>query len=215
MTAHWETTQPVIGAHPTPPTVHDFGGFPSELYRLTYPAPGAPELAARIRTLLLPRFPGATLDAARGLDHGAWMPLWAMYPHALTPVVQLSVQPEHDARHHYALGRALMPLRDEGVLLLGSGNMTHNLYAALGRAQNTPPDAVEAFCRWAEDALTTRHDEASLNWQREAPHAGWNHPTPEHWLPLYFALGASTGPGRRLHHSIDFKVLAMDAYSFS
>jgi 4,5-DOPA dioxygenase extradiol len=214
VSAHWETEGPMLTSSPRPETIHDFGGFPDALYRISYDAPGAPALAGKARALL---GPGAEMDAARGLDHGAWSPLRIMWPEARIPVVQLSVQPRRDAAHHYNLGRMLAPLRDEGVLIVASGNATHNLREAFRGGHTSDPPQVAAFTDWLYKALAEKNHAALLGWSARAPHALWNHPTPEHFLPLFVALGAA-GPeavAERLHDSIDMMVLAMDSYAFS
>jgi 4,5-DOPA dioxygenase extradiol len=213
ISAHWETEKPLLTASPRPRTIHDFQGFPRELYTIFYPAPGAPELAERIAGML----PEGKTDPARGLDHGAWSPLILMYPAADIPVVQLSVQPHRDAAWHYEIGRRLAPLRNEGILIAATGNATHNLRAAFtGNYESAPPEVAE-FTAWVQDALA-KHDHDRLKaWETEAPYAAWNHPTPEHFLPLFTALGAA-GPdadARLLHDSVDFGVLAMDSWLFS
>jgi 4,5-DOPA dioxygenase extradiol len=212
VSAHWETDMPMLTASPSPETIHDFQGFPDEMYRLTYPAPGSPALAARARDLI---GAGAGLDQNRGLDHGAWSPLIIAYPDARIPVVQLSVQPDRDAAWHYETGRKLAPLRDEGVLVMTTGNTTHNLRAAFRGGFDKTPSEVTAFTTWLYKALTDKNHEEVKKWLA-APHARWNHPTPEHFLPLFVALGAA-GPGteaRRIHDSVDMNVLAMDSYIF-
>lgn len=213
VSAHWETETPMITAAAHPPMIYDFHGFPPALYRLQYPAPGSPALAARIKTLL----PEAGLDEARGLDHGAWSPLILLYPEARIPVVQLSVQPQHDAACHYDLGRRLAPLREEGVLIVATGNATHNLREAFRGGHASPPPEVTEFTAWLHDALAKKDHALLKTWETAAPHARWNHPTPEHFLPLFVALGAA-GPeaeAARLHDSVDLGVLAMDSYSFT
>lgn len=216
--AHWETDAPRLGAAPKPQTVHDFFGFPEPLYRLTYPAPGAPDLAQRAAQLLQAAgFKSAGTDATYGLDHGAWMPLLLGHPAADIPVLQLSLQTALGPRHHYALGQALRALREEGVLILGSGSLTHNLRRLVfGDPQAAPRDFAVQFADWVEAALQARRDEAMLNYRAEAPEAVANHPSDEHFLPLFVALGAAT-PGRAavtLHRSMEYGSLAMDAYRF-
>jgi len=131
-TAHWATATPVLGTAARPETIHDFGGFPPALYALRYPAPGAPEVAREAGTRLRAAGLAVAEDAARGLDHGSWIPALLMYPDADIPIAQISIQPEADPAHHYQIGAALRPLREEGVLILGSGSFTHNLRAAFG-----------------------------------------------------------------------------------
>ena len=126
--AHWLAHQPSVGGAAQPETVHDFGGFPRELYAIHYPAPGAPEVAAQVYALLAEANLQPQLDASHGLDHGAWVPLRFLYPHADIPVVPISIQPRLGPDHQYAVGRALAPLREQGVLIIGSGSITHNLH---------------------------------------------------------------------------------------
>lgn len=189
VSAHWETPPHVtLGATATVPLVYDYYGFPERYYRITYPSPGAPDVAARVRELV----PGVKQDALRGLDHGVFVPLLAMWPAADVPVLQVSL-PSLDPKAVYALGRALAPLRDEGVLLVGSGFFTHNL-RALGMPNQ--PWTVE-FDRWGADALRRRDDEALLDFLQRTPSARLAHPRTEHFVPLFFALGASVGEPAR------------------
>ncbi|MBK8744197.1 class III extradiol ring-cleavage dioxygenase [Propionivibrio sp.] len=193
VSAHWTTRLPVIGGSPLPETIHDFGGFPEALYALDYPAPGSPALAQRIRQLLSDANITAGIDASRGLDHGAWVPLRTLFPEADLPVVPLSVQPGCCARHHYALGSALAPLAGENILIVASGHLTHNLreYSRQSTA-NAAPETV-TFRDWVHDRLMHGDAEALFDWPHSAPHAAFAHPTPEHFLPLFVALGAA-GP---------------------
>ncbi|MDQ7989323.1 MAG: class III extradiol ring-cleavage dioxygenase [Candidatus Dactylopiibacterium sp.] len=214
VSAHWESQLPLLGAAAQPDTIHDFGGFPEALYRLRYPAAGAPAVARRALELLRAAGIDAGLDATRGLDHGAWVPLLKMWPEARVPVFQLSVQPGRDAAHHLALGRALAALREEGVLIVGSGHMTHNLrdWMLAWRGVTAEPYA-EAFRDWVGARLLAGDTEGLLEWERQAPHARRAHPTPEHFLPLFVALGAGEGVlPRRFHDSLEQGVLAMDAW---
>ncbi|HEX7896584.1 MAG TPA: class III extradiol ring-cleavage dioxygenase [Planctomycetota bacterium] len=186
MSAHWEGPLAAT-ASAAPGTIHDFAGFPEALYRLTYPAPGAPELAKEVA-----RRTGAALDARRGLDHGAWVPLRKMYPDADVPVTQLSVPLNVDLR---ALGRALAELRKDGVLLMGSGGAVHNLRSL------TWGDKDAATATWAKDfdrwvAERAGDADALAGWAT-APEAARAHPTPEHFLPILFAAAAAL-PGDRL-----------------
>lgn len=227
--AHWETELPMLSTARRPETIHDFGGFPAELYKIRYSAPGAPDVAARAIDLLRAAGLSATGNGCRGLDHGAWVPLRRIFPDADVPVTQVSIQPSLEAAHHMQLGAALAPLTAEGVLLVGSGHMTHNLREwmsavrqrnAMTVAEGAADSYVAEFRDWIADALV-RDDRASLvRWRELAPHAIRAHPTPEHFMPLFVAFGAARGadgrPPRvqRLEAGVDSGVLAMDAYAF-
>jgi 4,5-DOPA dioxygenase extradiol len=215
--AHWETNVPMLTGNAKPETIHDFFGFPQPLYEIRYPSPGSPELANRARDLLREAGFTAAIDGCRGLDHGAWSPLLHMYPAADIPVVQLSLQTELGPRHHYRLGRAVAPLADEGVLLFGSGHMTHNLRDWLRGAYDAPvaPYAKE-FQSWVDDRIRAGDHEALIEYRSRAPHATRAHPTDEHFLPLFFALGAAGTDARpaRIYDAIEGGSLAMDAYAF-
>jgi 4,5-DOPA dioxygenase extradiol len=218
VSAHWETGQPAVSTAAQPETIYDFHGFPEALYRLRYPAPGAPQLAARVASLLAASGMPARPDPQRGLDHGAWTPLILMYPQADIPVTQLSVQPQAGAEYHLRLGEALRPLRDEGVLILASGSVTHNLHEFRGSAGRDaqPPAWVTEFNEWLAAALLSgRHSELAA-YRSRAPHAVRNHPTEEHLLPLFVAAGAggTESAARRLHSSYAYGVIGMDAYRF-
>ncbi len=218
VTAHWESESPRLSAAPRPAMIHDFHGFPEPLYRLNYAAPGSPELAARAAALLTEAGLGAELDESRGFDHGTWVPLQLIYPAADIPVVQLSVQPGQATAHHLALGAALRPLRDEGVLIVGSGNITHNLRAFRGQPVDSPAEAwAEDFAEWLAAAVEAGRLEDLLAYRETAPEAARNHPSEEHILPFFVALGAATPgtPGRRLHRSMEHGVLSMDSYGFA
>lgn len=215
VSAHWDTAAAVASAAPAPATIHDFAGFPRELYAIRYPAPGDPALAARAAALLAAAGLACAIDPARGLDHGAWVPLMRMYPQADVPVVQLSVQSALGARHHHALGRALAPLRDEGVLVLGSGGMVHNLRDLdwHGRSARPFPWAV-AFNGWVAERAASGATAELLDYRSLAPEARRAHPTEEHFVPFFVALGAG-GPGaRRLDLGFDLGSLSMDAWLF-
>jgi 4,5-DOPA dioxygenase extradiol len=217
--AHWETAEPRLTAGLAPETIHDFGGFPPALYRLRYPSPGDPKLAERAAGLLRAAGFPTGLDPARGLDHGSWIPLSLLYPAADIPVVQLSLQTDLGPEHHYRMGAALRPLRDDGVLIVGSGSLTHNLMGLQrGAPEDQPPPAWSAaFEGWIADQVAARDVAALLAWRTQAPHAALAHPSDEHFLPFFVALGAATpdGNGTRVHHSHTYAALAMDAYAFS
>jgi 4,5-DOPA dioxygenase extradiol len=218
VSAHWETETPAVNAVERNETIHDFGGFPRALYDLKYPAPGAPALAAEIaKTLREAGFPCA-IDTKRGLDHGAWVPLMLMYPEADLPVVQLSIQSHLGPEHHLKLGQALAALRDENILVLGSGGYTHNL-RALDRWRLDGPERpwVGEFSDWIGAALTEGRTGDVTAYRRLAPHAAEAHPEEDHFMPLFVALGAGGEGARatRLHRSITFGSLRMDAYAFS
>lgn len=217
VSAHYETRGVRVNTAAHPRMIHDFRGFPKALYDMRYDAPGDPTLAAEI----VSRLRDAELDAAGdenwGLDHGTWVPLTLMYPDADIPVVAVSVDPDAGPDHHRRLGAALAPLREDGVLILGSGALTHNL-GALRRGE-TPaldaPDWVTHFVDWTAAAIEDGRTEDLLSYRSRAPEAVRNHPTEEHLLPIFAALGAGGGvKGRRLHASTTFSVLAMDAYAF-
>ncbi len=209
--AHWETAVPEVTATAQPETIHDFYGFPKPLYEIQYPAKGDPALAARALALL--RNFKATADPLRGLDHGAWSPLLYMYPKADIPVVQLSVQTELGTRHHLAVGHALAPLSQEGVLIVGSGHMTHNLRDR-GNG-GTAPYAL-AFQAWVKQRIDQHALDELADYRRLSPDGVRAHPTDEHFLPLLVALGAAreSYAAERLYDGIDLGALAMDAYLF-
>jgi 4,5-DOPA dioxygenase extradiol len=215
--AHWETARPAVNAVAVNETIHDFRGFPRPLYALRYPAPGSPELAARVAALLGAAGLPADVDPARGLDHGAWVPLLLMYPEAEIPVLQLSLQPDLGPAHHLRLGQALAPLREEGVLVIGSGSFTHDLSEFRGRALEDPaPGWVTEFADWMDLAIIEGRTADLLDYRARAPFAVKNHPTDEHLLPLFVALGAGGDAPRpqHLHASATHGVLRMDAYGF-
>lgn len=214
---HWDNEAPTINAVAVNNTIHDFYGFPEALYRLAYPAPGSPELAGRVRETLAAAGIKAGVDEIRGLDHGAWVPLMLMYPKADLPVVQLGVRTPLGPQHHLKLGRALMPLRDEGVLVFGTGSYTHNL-RALDRGRLNGPEApwVTAFSDWVHAALTEGRTADLISYRKLAPYAAQAHPEEDHFMPLFVALGAGGEGARaeRLHRSTTFGTLRMDAYAF-
>jgi 4,5-DOPA dioxygenase extradiol len=207
--AHWETNVPAVNRVAVNGTIHDFGGFPQALYDLRYPAPGSAALSDRVAALL-----GASIDNARGLDHGAWVPLMLIYPDHDIPVVQVAVQPQAGVAHHIALGRALTPLRGEDVLVIGSGSFVHNLRLLDRSGPGAPePDWSRIFAGWMDPAITARDDDALIHYRTRAPNAVQAHPEEEHLLPLFVAYGAG-GTATRIHASATFGSLRMDAYRF-
>lgn len=217
ISAHWCTEEPVVSLAAHPQTIHDFSGFPAALYKLQYPAPGAVELGDRTAALLQEAGIPSHTHPSRGLDHGAWNPLLLMYPDANIPVTQLSVQPHQDPAYHRAIGQAIRALREEGFLILASGAATHNL-REFGKYSFTanPPSYVQEFQDWLTQVLVTGETTALLNYSQVAPYGTKNHPTPEHFLPLFVALGAGDSPqAKQLHISYNYGVVSMAAYSFA
>jgi len=214
--AHWETNLPMLTGAEKPETIHDFTNFPEPLYRLRYPAPGAPALAQRAQALLKDAGFTAGIDGCRGLDHGAWSPLLYMYPKHEITVVQISIQPEFGPRHHVALGHAVKKLADEGVLIIGSGHMTHNL-RDWGRGAKAPQTYAREFQDWVKEKLEAKDIESLVDYRSRSLHGVRAHPTDEHFLPLFFALGAASEKAKpeRVYDAIDSGVLAMDAYVFA
>lgn len=215
--AHWETSLPLVTGNARPETIHDFGGFPRELYAIEYPAPGAPDVAARAADLLRQAGMTAGIDGCRGFDHGAWVPLLHMYPGHDIPVVQVSLQPALGTAHHVALGRALAPLASEGVLIVGSGHATHNLRDWMQfRGTQGPLPYVESFTRWLDARVRSRDVDALVAYRDAAPDAARAHPTEEHYLPLLVALGAAA-PDATVEHVVsgyEGSALAMDGWMF-
>ncbi len=214
---HWETEGLGIVSAERPETIHDFGGFPAPLYEVTYRAPGAPELAGRAQGLLGAAGIEATLTEGWGLDHGAWVPLHLMYPDADIPVAQISIESGLGPARQLAVGETLAALRDDGVLIMGSGNIPHNLRELRrDRPIHDPPDWVKVFSEWVFDAVTEGRIDDLADYREIAPEGVRNHPSEEHFLPLFTAIGAA-GPGataKRIHASYSYSALSMDAYMF-
>ena len=213
--AHWETNVPMVTGSERPETIHDFSGFPEPLYRLRYTAPGAPAIAQKAAQLLKEHGFTAAIDGCRGLDHGAWAPLLYMYPNADVPVLQLSLQPALGPRHHLALGRALRALEEDNVLVIGSGHMTHNLGDWM-RGRGKPEPYAAQFAEWVRERLEAHELEVLADYRARSPVGARAHPTDEHFLPLFVALGAAREnyAPERIFKSIDAGILAMDAYLF-
>lgn len=214
LSPHWMARGVRVMTGAQPATWHDFGGFPPALYKLQYPAPGAPALAHEVLALLQAAGVTAQGDAERPFDHGAWVPLMHLFPQADLPVVQVSLPVGAGPQDVYALGAALRSLRAQGVLVVGSGSMTHNLAEFFGGAREPAPYVIE-FSRWIEAALGRGDLPALLAYRERAPHAERAHPTDDHFLPLFFALGAA---GDDLHadylsREVMYSMLAMDAFA--
>jgi 4,5-DOPA dioxygenase extradiol len=215
--AHWETSMPLLTGSAAPETIHDFGGFPDELFRIRYPAPGDPALAAQAVALLKGAGVTAGIDGRRGRDHGAWVPLRWMYPDADVPVVQLGIQPELGAAHHLRVGRALAPLADDAVLIVGSGHTTHNLRDWMSNPRRQEPlRYAQEFAAWLHDRLLAHDVDALVAYQERAPDAARAHPTDEHFLPLFVALGGAPTDAavERFVEGFEAGALAMDSYRF-
>lgn len=217
LSPHWMTRGEVsVTASTAPKTIHDFGGFPDALYQIQYPAPGAPALAAQIAEMLRDAGWKSRLDAERGLDHGAWVPLLYLAPDADIPVVQVSMPASLDTRNAWQLGQTLKPLRDMNVLIVASGSLTHNLYEFRGA---TPHGAqyVKDFAAWTAKSLASGNLDQLLDYKQYAPSAERAHPTDEHFLPLFVALGAAgeNYETRVVEGGVTYGVLAMDSYLFS
>ena len=219
--AHFETQRPAIVSDPAPEMIYDFGPIDRRLNDVVYPAIGDPALAEKAASLIVDAGIECDLIQKRGYDHGTWVPLSLLYKNADIPIVQLSVQRHLSASHHYDIGKALRPLVDEEILVIGSGSMTHNLaelFGPMGLKHQRGDDEVEwarLFADWMNAQIAAGNVEELLDYETKAPFARENHPTAEHFLPLMIALGASSsGQGKRLHKSTEFAILAMDAFAF-
>ena len=215
--AHWETSVPMLTGNPKPETMHDFGGFPEEIYRQRYPAPGAPALAAEAVAALKRADITAGIDGCRGLDHGAWVPLKWMYPEHEVPVVQLSLQPELGTAHHLRLGAALAPLTQDGVLIIGSGHTTHNLRDWMSNPRRHEPlRYAVSFASWLKERIAAHDTGAVVAYRGQAPDAVRAHPTEEHFLTLFIACGAAGTDARaeRVIEGFESGALAIDSYLF-
>jgi 4,5-DOPA dioxygenase extradiol len=209
ISAHWFAPGTGVTVSTAPKTIHDFGGFPQALYQVQYPAPGDPDLARRAQKMLEPL--PVKLDASWGLDHGTWAVLCHVYPDANVPVVQLSIDETQAARWHFEIGRRLAPLRDEGVLIAGSGNLVHNLHAyAWGQHKRDPYDWAIRFETDAKEMMLSRDYKPLLEYEKLGRHAMLSIPTPDHYLPLLYVLGTAQ-EGER----ITFPVEGVDGGSIS
>ncbi|PAU52417.1 class III extradiol ring-cleavage dioxygenase [Pseudomonas sp. PICF141] len=214
VSAHWESSELLVSGNPRPETWHDFGGFPQALFAVQYPAPGNPQLAAEVVELLKADGLPARIDTQRPFDHGVWVPLSLMYPQADIPVVQVSLPTRGGPALQTRVGHALASLREHGVLLIGSGSITHNLRELDWHAG---PESVEpwakAFRDWMIEKLETNDEAALHDYRQQAPNAVRNHPSDEHLLPLYFARAAG-GKFSVTHQGFTMGALGMDIYRF-
>jgi 4,5-DOPA dioxygenase extradiol len=213
VSAHWEHAPLAIAATTVVPLVYDFWGFPERFYKLTYPSPGAPGLADRVRELLAGHQPVAE-SPRRGLDHGAFVPLMCMWPEADVPVLQISM-PNLSAEVLFETGRLLAPLRDEGVLIVGSGFLTHGLpFIDMTRPDDDPPAWSVEFDAWAAECIATRDFDSLMNYRRLAPALAFAHPTVEHLVPLFVTLGAVIDKPGTIDTAIEGFWLSLSKRSF-
>jgi 4,5-DOPA dioxygenase extradiol len=209
VSAHWYLPATLVTAMEKPRTIHDFGGFPRALFEVTYPAPGAPELVGRLRTLLAPA--EVSGDTEWGLDHGTWSVLVHVYPEADIPIVQLSIDETQPASFHYELGQRLAPLRDEGILVIGSGNIVHNLHAyAWGKHVPEPFEWAVRFEKLAREQIVKREHQPLIDYEALGRDAQLSAPTPDHYLPLLYILGLQQEDDR-----VTFPVEGVDGGSIS
>jgi 4,5-DOPA dioxygenase extradiol len=209
ISAHWYLPATLVTAMSAPRTIHDFGGFPRELYQVQYPAPGDPELARRVQQILAPL--PVELDSSWGLDHGTWSVLMHVFPEADVPIVQLSIDETQPAAFHFELGKRLAPLRDEGILIAGSGNLVHNLHTyAWGKHMPEPYDWTLRFESAARDLMTKGEFDPLVNYETLGRDALLAIPTPDHYLPLLYVIGA-----KRKEDEVTFPVEGVDGGSIS
>ena len=218
---HFAAREPQVVADAHPAMIYDFGGFPAELSQIVYRAPGDPALAGEVAELIAAADLPVHLVGERGFDHGSWVPLSLIWPDADVPVVQLSIQPEQGAGYHLALGRALEPLRDRDVLTIGTGAMTHNLQELMAsglKPADAPAEAwAKDFADWVADRAREGAIDDLVHYRGRAPAATRAHPADDHFLPFFVAMGAAGEgtKGERIHASIEYAAMAMDAYEFS
>jgi 4,5-DOPA dioxygenase extradiol len=219
ISAHWEASVPSITGGAAPSTIHDFHGFPKALYDLRCDAPGDPALAARVAGLLEGGGYAPSINDTRGFDHGVWSPLMLAYPQSGVPVVQLSLLRRHSPADHISLGRLLAPLREDGILILGSGGAVHNLRALDWHNRSGIPGWAVTFDQWLTTNILAGNFDALSDYRAQAPEAEIAHPSEEHILPLFVALGAAAGvsqnaQGGLLHQSFTFGSLGMSSYAW-
>ncbi len=216
---HWETREPAVGSAADLETIYDFGGFPSELYTLKYPAHSDAALAQQVAACLQASGYTPRIDPHRGLDHGAWVPLRMMYPTADLPVMPLSIKAHAGPAYHYALGQALQPLTDDGFLIIGTGSITHNLrdYMVCVHNDLPTPDYVTRFADWVDAQLNVGDLQQLIDYRKVCADASQAHPTEDHFMPFFVALGAAgVNPhAERFYAGVDDLVIAMDGYQFN
>lgn len=209
ISAHWYVPETGVTISTSPRTIHDFGGFPRELYQVQYPAPGDPDLARRVQKMLVPL--EVRLDNSWGLDHGTWSVLRHVYPDADIPIVQLSIDETQPASFHFEIGRKLAPLRNEGVLIVGSGNLVHNLHTyAWGRHMADPYDWAVHFETEAKQMMMSGEYKSLVDYERLGPEAMLSIPTPDHYLPMLYVIAT-----RQQNESVTFPVEGVDGGSIS
>lgn len=215
---HWETSEPTVGSASDLDTLYDFGGFPGELYTLKYPAHSHAGLARQVAECLQDAGYAPRIDSQRGLDHGAWVPLRMMYPAADIPIIPLSIKAHAGAAYHYALGQTLQPLSTQGFLIIGTGSITHNLRDYMICVHNglPTPDYVTRFADWVNDQLQSGNLPELIDYRKTADDAAQAHPTEDHFMPFFVALGAagSHPKSERFYAGVDDLVIAMDGYRF-
>ena len=218
LSPHWETAVPTVGTGVQMETIHDFGGFDPRLYEIRYPATGCPEAARQVVGALERHGFAVEEDAQRGLDHGAWIPLRQMFPDADIPVIPLSLQTRAGPQHAYRIGQALAALAQQNFLIVASGNVTHNLrdYMTVRMAGGHTPHYVQAFADWVHQRMVGHDLPALLNYRAESPDGVRAHPSEDHLLPLFTALGAAGADARAdaFYRGISDYVIAMDGYAF-
>ena len=222
VSAHFETEGAAVVTDPAPEMIYDFRGFEQELYDIQYPAPGHPALAEEIASLIADAGLPVTRIPKRGFDHGTWVPLSLAWPEADIPVVQVSVDPVQGPEYHYRLGQALSSLPERNIAIIGSGNITHNLKAFFLKGKDPELDAnikgwVVEFLSWFDSEIESGKSDNLLNYRENAPFAVENHPTDEHLLPIFVAMGAAGDKysAKKVHESYTHDFLAMDAWEFS
>ena len=215
---HWDTTIPTVSTATQLETIYDFYGFPEALYRIKYPATGCPEGAQEVVKALQKRFSQVATDPTRGLDHGAWTPLRQMFPDADIPIIAVSIQSHAGTAHAMAMGEALEELTHQGFLVMGSGNITHNLgdYRMAAMQGGQTPAYVQTFADWLESELTHKHIQRMLDYRQHSREGVRSHPTEDHLLPLFVALGAAgkDASAKAFYRGISSYVIAMDGYTF-
>jgi 4,5-DOPA dioxygenase extradiol len=215
ISAHWATSIPTVNALKWPETIHDYYGFPEELYKMEYHAPGHPELAQHVAEIIQAADIPCHIDGQRGLDHGTWVPLMLMFPQANIPVIQLSIQQHLDPSQHLEVGRAIEGLRSENILIMGSGGAVHPLGYAGARFVGEPNEWALKFDQWLTDAVTRGDEHLLTNYQQQAPYPERAHPYPDHYMPLIsaFAAAGEGAKGSVIHHSWSGD-LGLAAYQF-